>query len=102
MADIDRWVRWSGSELLFVYGQNDPWGAERFEPGRWTRDTSLYVVAGGTHTANITQLPQAEEDEATATVLRWAGSAATGIAPEAQRQAAAEPEDEPAVTGARP
>jgi hypothetical protein len=98
---IDLWVRFLGSELLFVYGENDPWGAERFAPGRWTRDTHVYEVAGGTHTANITQLPQPEEDEATAIVRRWAGQATA--APQAlQRQAEAAPEDEPAATGARP
>ena len=70
-------------------------------PGRWTRDTYVYEVAGGTHTANITQLPQAEEDQATATVRRWAGRRAAAP-PAAQRQAGTEPEDEPAVTGARP
>ena len=92
-----------GSELLFVYGENDPWGAERFAPARWTRDTHVYEVAGGTHTANIMQLPQAEEDQATATVRRWAGNPPLPAAPPTvQRQAAPEPEQEEVATGARP
>ena len=36
MADIDLWVRHSGRQLLFVYGGNDPWGAEPFHLGRGT------------------------------------------------------------------
>ena len=53
--------------------------------------------------ANITQLPQAEEDQATATVRRWAGNPPLPAAPPTvQRQAAPEPEEEEVVTGARP
>ena len=101
MDDIDRWVRWASSELMFVYGENDPWSAERFEPGRWTRDTSLYVVPGATHSTSIAALPPEQRAEATATVLRWAGvPAATGIAPEAERQAAADADYE--VIAGRP
>ncbi|HWG99174.1 MAG TPA: aminopeptidase [Pilimelia sp.] len=76
MADIDRWVRRHGSQLLFVYGQNDPWGAEPFRLGRGTRDSLWYEVAGGNHGANIAQLAAAQRDAATAALLRWADAAA--------------------------
>jgi len=96
MPDIDRWVRWASSELMFVYGENDPWSAERFEPGRWTRDTYVYVLPGATHSTTIARLPAEQRAEATAAVLRWAGlPAATGDAPATQRLAA--PEDEMVV-----
>ena len=85
------WARWFGSELLFVYGENDPWGAERFAPARWTRDTHVYEVAGGTHTANITQLPQAEDDQATATVRRCGRESTLGAACAAHRSASGGP-----------
>ena len=94
MDDIDRWVRRANRELMFIYGENDPWSAERFEPGRSTRDTSLYVVPGATHSTSIAALPPVQRAEATATVLRWAGvPAATGIAPRGA---------EPARRGRRP
>ncbi len=102
MPEIDLWVRFFSSELLFIYGEDDPWGAERFAPTRWTRDTHVYEVANANHLANIVALPQAEEDAATATVLRWAGNPPMPAAPPAaQRQATLEPEEE-TVTGARP
>ncbi|WP_370941965.1 S28 family serine protease [Amycolatopsis sp. cg5] len=72
MADIDFWVRTRGSRLLFIYGANDPWGAERFEPAR-RRDTATFTVPGGNHTSRIAQLPPAEAAAATAMVRRWAG-----------------------------
>ncbi len=73
MRDIDHWVRTRGSELLFVYGQNDPWGAEAFELGHRTRDSYWYEAAGANHGANISRLTPAEQAEATAALQRWAG-----------------------------
>ena len=61
----------------------------------------MYVVPGATHSTSIAALPPGQRAEATATVLRWAGvPAATGIAPEAQRQAAADADYE--VIAGRP
>lgn len=76
MLDIDLWVRLRGSELLFVYGENDPWGAEAFRISPWTRDSYWYEVDGGNHGSNISRLTPSERLEATQTVQRWAGLAA--------------------------
>ncbi|MEU7785060.1 S28 family serine protease [Amycolatopsis sp. NPDC049159] len=73
MPDIDFWVKTHGSRLLFVYGSNDPWGAEPFELGRGSRDSYRYYVQGGNHGSKIAQLPAAEAAQATATIRRWAG-----------------------------
>lgn len=77
MPDIDRFVRTSGSDFLFVYGQNDPWSAEPFRCGAAAsaakRDCSTYTVAEGTHGATISQLGIAERTRATQTVLQFAG-----------------------------
>ncbi|MFI6098483.1 S28 family serine protease [Lentzea sp. NPDC051213] len=76
MKDVDRWVRYEGSRLLFVNGQNDPWSAEPFTLGRGTRDSLSFAVPGGNHGANIAKLPEKERAAATAAVLRWAGVSA--------------------------
>jgi hypothetical protein len=73
MLDVDAWVKLFGRQLLFVYGQNDPWGAEPFRLGPGTRDSFSYTAAGANHGANIGLLTPAETAEATATVQRWAG-----------------------------
>lgn len=76
MADIDRWVRGKSTHMLYVYGGNDPWGAEQFSCGRKSverRECSVHVVAGGTHGARIAQLPEAERAAATAQIRAWAG-----------------------------
>lgn len=73
MLDVDAWVKLFGRQLLFVYGQNDPWGAEPFRLGPGTRDSFSYTAAGANHGANIGLLTPAETAAATATVQRWAG-----------------------------
>ncbi len=75
MPDIDRWVRTRSTEMLYVYGGNDPWGAEQFTCGKRAerRECSVHVVAGGTHGARIAQLPEAERLKVTAQILDWAG-----------------------------
>ncbi|AQZ69623.1 unnamed protein product [[Actinomadura] parvosata subsp. kistnae] len=70
MLDVDHWVRTRSERMMFIYGENDPWSAERFTPSR--RDSYLYVAPGANHGASIALLPEAERAEATATLLRWA------------------------------
>lgn len=71
MQDVDKWVRTESERMMFVYGENDPWSAERFTPSR--RDSYLYVAPGANHGANIARLPEAERAAATETLRRWAG-----------------------------
>ncbi|MGV9852459.1 S28 family serine protease [Streptomyces sp. NPDC003442] len=77
MADIDRWVRHDAHRMLFVYGQNDPWGAERFRVGKGAKDAYVYTVAGGNHGSSIAQLTGDQKAKATAEVQQWAGVSTT-------------------------
>ncbi|MGW5020812.1 S28 family serine protease [Streptomyces cacaoi] len=73
MRDIDRWVRHHASQMLFVYGENDPWGAERFRPGKRTEETAVYTAPEQNHGANISKLRDDERAQATEALLKWAG-----------------------------
>ncbi|XVU29519.1 S28 family serine protease [Actinoplanes sp. CA-054009] len=75
MIGVDLWVRTSAQRMLFIYGENDPWGAERFTPSR--RDSALYVAPGANHGANIARLKPEDAAAATAMLRRWAGVPAT-------------------------
>ena len=75
MVDVDLWVRTVSSRMIFIYGENDPWGAERFTPSR--RDSALFVAPGANHGANISRLSAADNADATAMLRRWAGVPAT-------------------------
>ncbi|RSM62149.1 aminopeptidase [Kibdelosporangium aridum] len=70
MLDVDFWVRTQSSQMLFVYGANDPWGAEPFVPSK--RDSYTYTAPGANHGANISQLVPADREAATKALQRWA------------------------------
>lgn len=79
MPDIDNWVRNHANQMLFVYGQNDPWGAEPFRLGRDARDSYVYVAPGANHGANVARLVPDQQAKATARILAWAGVAPAAV-----------------------
>ncbi|MEV7530004.1 aminopeptidase [Streptomyces hydrogenans] len=79
MRDVDDWVRKNAHRMLFVYGQNDPWGAEPFRVDKGARDSYVYYAPGGNHGANVAGLVDAEREKATARILAWAGVDAPAV-----------------------
>ncbi|MFJ7197510.1 MULTISPECIES: S28 family serine protease [unclassified Streptomyces] len=79
MRDVDTWVRRHADRMLYVYGQNDPWGAERFRPGAGSRDSYVMTVPGGNHGASVAGLAEENKAKATAAILRWAGVAPAAV-----------------------
>ena len=75
MMDVDRWLKSQGRRMLFVYGENDPWSAEKFEPGPGTRDSHWFTQPGGNHGSSIGGLPAAKRAEATTILQNWMGVA---------------------------
>ncbi|MFI6585142.1 S28 family serine protease [Embleya sp. NPDC050493] len=72
MRDIDRWVRSRGSEILFVYGENDPVRAEPFRLGPGSRDAQVQVAPDAGHGARIAGLAPEDAARASAALHRWA------------------------------
>ena len=70
MPLVASWVRAHGERMLYIYGENDPWASRPYEVRR-QNDSYRYFVPNGTHSASITQLPEAERSEALATLSRW-------------------------------
>ncbi|MFE4538143.1 S28 family serine protease [Streptomyces scopuliridis] len=79
MPDVDNWVRNNANQMLFVYGENDPWGAEPFRLGRGARDSYVYVAPGANHGANVAGLVPDQQAKATARILAWAGVAPAAV-----------------------
>ncbi|WP_338898178.1 S28 family serine protease [Streptomyces sp. TG1A-60] len=75
MRDVDTWVRANAKQMLFVYGENDPWGAEPFRLGKKARDSYVFTAPGANHGANVAGLVESQKDLATARILKWAGVA---------------------------
>ncbi|MFF8903531.1 S28 family serine protease [Streptomyces olivaceoviridis] len=80
MRDVDTWVRHHAHHMLFVYGQNDPWGSERFRLGAGARDAYVFTAPGANHGANVAGLVPEEKSLATARILEWAGASPATVA----------------------
>ena len=85
MHDIDTFVEQSGSRLLFVYGQWDPWTAGAFTLGAAT-DSLLLVQPQGTHNSEITELAASDTTAALTKLAAW-----TGVTPVMTSERIAEP-----------
>ncbi|KOV84218.1 tripeptidyl aminopeptidase [Streptomyces sp. NRRL WC-3618] len=79
MRDVDNWVRHRAQHMLFVYGQNDPWGAEPFHVGKGAKDSYVFFAPGLNHGANVAGLVPEQKSLATARILEWAGVASTAV-----------------------
>lgn len=79
MRDVDTWVRHNATRMLFVYGENDPWGAEPFRLGKGARDSYVFTAPGLNHGANVAGLVADEKALATARILEWAGVASAAV-----------------------
>ncbi|MFG2356012.1 S28 family serine protease [Streptomyces sp. NPDC048521] len=79
MRDVDSWVRHHATHMLFVYGQNDPWGSERFRLGAGARDSYVFTAPGLNHGANVAGLVPDQKALATARILEWAGVASQAV-----------------------
>jgi hypothetical protein len=79
MPTVDSWVRHHADRMLFVYGQNDPWGAEPFRLGKGARDSYVYVAPGANHGADVAGLVPDQQARATARILEWAGVAPAAV-----------------------
>ncbi|NBM18385.1 S28 family serine protease [Streptomyces sp. GC420] len=79
MRDVDSWVRHNADRMLFVYGENDPWGAEPFRLGKGARDSYVFTAPGANHGARVSGLTEDQSATATAAILKWAGVATTAV-----------------------
>ncbi|MEU1703985.1 S28 family serine protease [Streptomyces sp. NPDC005706] len=79
MRDVDSWVRQHARHMLFVYGENDPWGSERFRVGAGARDSYVFTAPGMNHGANVAGLVPDQKALATARILEWAGVAPAAV-----------------------
>ena len=77
MQDVQDWIKASGSQLLLIYGQNDPWSAGAVDIGN-ASDSFKFIAPNGNHGSNISALSQDDKATATTAVMRWAGMAAHG------------------------
>lgn len=91
MTDVQDWVLEAGSEILFLYGEYDPWTGGAFAAGDDPEVVTVYAPEAA-HNAMIRDLPPSERDRALDVVDRWTG-ARPDIEPERAPTGAPEPPD---------
>jgi hypothetical protein len=72
MDDIAGYIAGSGTDLLFVYGQWDPWTGGAYALGS-ASDAQESVVAEGTHGSQLADLAGSDLAGATAKLEQWTG-----------------------------
>lgn len=75
MPDINQWVATEGEQMMFVYGELDPWSSNVFAASG--KQTGTYYVAGGNHGASIGQLSAPDRTAALDQLRRWLNATVT-------------------------
>ncbi len=70
--DVKRFIKSTGSEIMFIYGEFDPWSASGFEVPK--KDNFLKVLKpGGSHSTRINNLPDAQKELVRNKLESWLG-----------------------------
>jgi hypothetical protein len=68
--DVTQWVKREATQMLFIYGEFDPWSARIYDPDS-TKDNLRLFVAKGNHSARIAQLAPNDQAAALQSLDRW-------------------------------
>lgn len=70
MRDIDAWIKQSGNNMLYIYGQNDAWSSTAIDPGNKTNAVKM-VNPGGCHSTRISSYPIEMQDSIYYVLEKW-------------------------------
>jgi hypothetical protein len=73
MRSIEKWALNSADEIIYVYGEFDPWTAGEFPLSITGKNTQKFYVPQGNHGANFTKLIGNDKVRAVNTLSRWLG-----------------------------
>ena len=67
---VKRFIKKTDSEILFIYGEFDPWSASAFEVPAKTNFLKI-VKPEGSHSTRINNLPENQKDQVKFTLEKW-------------------------------
>jgi hypothetical protein len=67
---VQEWLDKSADDMVFIYGQNDPWTATGYVPSG-ANNLYRYVIEGGNHTSRIAHLKPEELDQIKDSISVW-------------------------------
>jgi len=81
MQDIHQWITTQGNNMIFIYGEVDPWSASAVQLTGQTNSLKM-VKKGGDHTTRIKDFEAHDKDRILDTLQEWLGvEAGTDICP---------------------
>jgi hypothetical protein len=72
MQDIAAWLAKDARDMLFIYGEFDPWTAGKVDLGT-SRDVLEVIAPHASHSAEISMLAEADREKALDLMYGWAG-----------------------------
>jgi hypothetical protein len=72
MKDISRWLLTQGNNIIYVYGENDPWSAPHLKYLGAT-NAKIFWVKDGNHYSFIRTLSETQQDEVLQILEEWLG-----------------------------
>ena len=73
MNEVKKWAETKADNVMYVYGEFDPWTAGEFPISKTGKNVYKYNVKGGTHAVNFNYLSGAELREAKTILRSWFG-----------------------------
>ncbi|NNK80886.1 MAG: hypothetical protein HKO93_05270, partial [Flavobacteriales bacterium] len=69
-SEVEKWLDSSAEDMVFIYGENDPWSATGYEP---TGENNLYrfVIENGNHRSRVAHLSPKELKQFKDSINLW-------------------------------
>jgi len=76
MRKVRDWALNNADEVMYIYGEFDPWTAGEFPVSTSGKNTYKFYVPAGNHGANFTQLIGKDKSNAMSIISKWLGKTA--------------------------
>jgi hypothetical protein len=73
MKKVNRYLTKKGNNIIFIYGEYDPWSSTGFTPDNERTNAFRIIKAGGSHTTRIRNLPQPQQTQVMDSLEKWLG-----------------------------
>ena len=70
MNRLENWLEENGNNIIYIYGEEDPWGATGPEPSDQVNAIKK-VLKGGDHSTRIKDLEKDDQEEVISTLKKW-------------------------------
>lgn len=70
MQDVDKFIRHEAKNMIFIYGETDPWSSTAVDLTHNTNSIKI-IKPGGSHTTRIGNLPEEQKNLVIETLKNW-------------------------------